>query len=296
MRLRRLLSIILLSASLGLSPISASSCDIYHGEASIENGTMPYLSAGQGTPVLLIHGLFAQKEQWNDLICNLANAGYRALAPDLPGYGQSIGYNLDVYPLEVQTRLLHSFILQIGREPHHIAGNSMGGAIAAIYAQTYPNSVYSLAFIGGTLGIGPWGKTVQKNIFAGNNPFIPLTPEALNAELAMLLVHPPMLEPTLQSSILAPYQQNTNHYVQIWNIVNLYDRILADGAASKVRTLILWGAQDLVFAATGSQPLAKKFPHHHLRILPEAGHLAMIDAPGDVGRTYLNFLGRQANQ
>ncbi len=273
----------------------ANACDVRSNVAQVGAGTMPYITAGdatQGQTILLIHGLFAQKEQWAEVLCTLADAGYRPVAPDLPGYGQSHGYDLTAYPLETQVKLLGQFSESIGVWPQHVAGNSMGGAIAALYAKTHPESVRSLAFIGGPLGIGLWADAVKRSILAGNNPFIPLTQSALDAELAMLLVHVPSLAPETQTAILSPYQQNTAHYIQVWNIVNLYGQVLADSPRSTLPTLILWGDRDQVFDITDSQALARRYPHHRRQTLHNTGHLAMVDSPNVVSQAYIAFLKR----
>lgn len=267
-------------------------CEIRNDAVPVGAGTMPYLSAGNGASILLLHGVFAQKEQWQDTLCALADAGYQAIAPDLPGYGQTQGYDLSVYPLEAQVNLLGEFGRKIGFQPQHVAGNSMGGAIAALYAEAHADEVRSLAFIGGALGIGPWAEPVKATILAGLNPFIPQTAAELDAELALLLVHPPKLTADVQKALLAPYQENTNHYIQVWNIVNLYGRILADGPARRLPTLILWGEEDQVFAIAGSRALARKYPRYQRQVLPQAGHLLMLDSPEAVNHAYIGFLKR----
>lgn len=269
---------------------TAQACEVSNDEVQVGTGTMPYISAGKGASILLIHGLFAQKEQWQQVVCTLADAGYQAVAPDLPGYGQTRGYDLSVYPLEAQVDLLGEFSDKIGIRPQHVAGNSMGGAIAALYARAHTDEVHSLAFIGGALGIAPWAEPIKASILAGSNPFIPQTPAQLEAELAMLLTHPPKLSADAQTALLAPYQQNTHHYVQVWNIVNLYSRILADGPGGRLPTLILWGDEDRVFAIADSQALAQQYPRHRRQTLPQTGHLAMLDSPTAVSRAYIEFI------
>ncbi len=50
----------------------ASTCDIATRSTKIESGTLSYNQAGTGQPILLLHGLFAEKEQWNGMMCELA--------------------------------------------------------------------------------------------------------------------------------------------------------------------------------------------------------------------------------
>lgn len=292
MNICRTLLLLLIAVQIACAQV-ANACEVSERQAQVGNGTMPYLIAGPDNatpPVFLIHGLFAQKEQWRDVLCALADAGYRPVAPDLPGYGKTQGYDLSAYPLESQVQLIGEFAEKIGLRPQHIAGNSMGGAIAALYAKAHPESIRSIAFIGGPLGISPWSKTVKASILSGDNPFIPLTTDALQFELSMLLVHAPALSADAQAAILMPYRERTQHYVQVWNIVNLYDRVLADDSARKLPTLILWGNEDRVFDVAGTRKLADRFPRHRLLTLPDTGHLAMVDSPAEVSRAYIGFL------
>ena len=68
--------------------------------AAIDGGTISYLEGGKGEPILLLHGLFAQKEQWMEVGCALAIEGFDVIIPDLPGYGASSGYAISTYALE----------------------------------------------------------------------------------------------------------------------------------------------------------------------------------------------------
>ena len=59
---------------------SASSCPITSLTAQVGNGTLSYSQVGNGRSILLLHGLFASKEQWNTMMCRLSEVGYRAIA------------------------------------------------------------------------------------------------------------------------------------------------------------------------------------------------------------------------
>src|SRR5262249_41860755 len=152
----------------------------------IAGGTIAYNVAGRGATILLLHGLYASKEQWSALACQLAERGYRTIAVDLPGYGKSDGYAITDYRLESQVGKLHSLLGRLGVASFHLAGNSMGGAIAALYADRYPREVESLAFIGSPLGIVDWNRGVREAIYRGVNPFIPVDERELDLEMGLL--------------------------------------------------------------------------------------------------------------
>jgi pimeloyl-ACP methyl ester carboxylesterase len=85
-------------------------CSITNGSISVQGSEIRYFSMGSGKPVLLLHGLFGQKEQWNDFACQLVKVGYAAFAPDLPGYGLSTGFPIDTYRLSKEVDLIHEFV------------------------------------------------------------------------------------------------------------------------------------------------------------------------------------------
>ena len=181
-------------------------CEIATHEAHVGGGTLYYNTAGQGRRVLLLHGLFAQKEQWHGMLCLLAAAGYAGIAPDLPGYGKSHGFAVQDYALERQVALLHQLMASIRIEAFDLAGNSMGGTIAALYARQYPRQVRTLAFIGSPLGIVGWNQPVKEAIYQGINPFIPVDMQQVNLELDLLFVKPPSLaEAAKETAVIWPW-------------------------------------------------------------------------------------------
>ena len=89
------------------SPASAIAREIAPTRAPISNGTLFYNWAGTEQRNLPLHGLFASKERWNSMMCQLYEADYQAIAPDLPGCGNSTIVATRDYTLENQVALLH---------------------------------------------------------------------------------------------------------------------------------------------------------------------------------------------
>jgi pimeloyl-ACP methyl ester carboxylesterase len=224
------------------------------------------------------------------MMCQLANAGYQALAIDLPGYGESQGFSLRDYALENQYKILHQWTNQLGIQSFDIAGSSMGGAIAYLYTQEYPEQIRSLAFIGAPSGIVDWAAPVRESILQGINPFIPLTPEQLDLELSLLFLHPPTLAISTKKDKVQEYLNRNQHYQQVWNIFNLYGNVLRQPWHQQIPTLILWGEADQIFDVSGASQLQARIARSQLHILPEAGHLLMMDNPRKAALEYINFL------
>jgi pimeloyl-ACP methyl ester carboxylesterase len=249
-----------------------------------------YNCFGSGNPVVLLHGLFANKEQWTPLARLLALQGRKVVAPDLPGFGQSTGFEIANYRLDEQVQSLHTFIRELGLTRFDIAGNSMGGAIAELYAQSYPEEVRTVAFLGAPFGYTPWDETMQEAIFRGINPFIPTNNAELDLELGMLFRHPPHIEASRREVLLAEYIEQNRHFVQVWNVVNMYANVLRRRGLAQKRTLIIWGREDHVFGADAAESLRQSIAGSELYKLEGAGHLLHLENASEVARLYTRFL------
>lgn len=268
----------------------AGNCPIADNKAALDSGVLYYRQAGTGPHILLLHGLFASKEQWNDLLCLLSAAGYTAIAPDLPGYGQSLQFSITDYSLERQVARLRQFMDALGIAHFDLAGSSMGGTIAALYVRRYPRQVRTLAFVGSPLGIVDWSPRFRDAIYQGVNPLIPIDPAQFDLEMSLLFFKPPPIPESHKVGMTQNYLERNRHYQQVWDIVNLYDSVLKDGPAMQIPTLILWGAGDGIFAVEGMDRLRYRFPHGKRIRLPDAGHLPHLENPGATAGIYLDFL------
>lgn len=286
--IRRFLALCLLVA---VTP-TTSACDFTQGHSEVEGGNLVYNRYGQGPAILLLHGLFADKEQWHGLSCALAAAGYSVIAPDLPGYGQSTGFPLPDYRLENQARLLHQLMRQLSLSRYDVAGSSMGGAIAAIYSRSYRQEVRTLAFIGSPLGVIDWGPQVQSAITHGTNPFIPFNVSEFDLEMRLLFVKPPDIPLPVKEAAVQRYVAENRHYQQVWDIVNLYDTLLTRGRWGGKPTLAIWGLEDQIYSVKGVAMLKARIPHSRVIKLAAAGHLLMMENTNEVARLYLRFLSR----
>jgi abhydrolase domain-containing protein 6 len=292
--LQVLLALVLQCLVASASALATASCLRSTFSEGIDGGRIVYNVTGAGPSVLLLHGLFASKKQWNLLGCILAEAGYRTIAVDLPGYGESDGYALSDYRLEDQVEKLHTLMARLNVQQFDLAGNSMGGAISSLYARRYSEQVRSLAFIGSPLGVVGWNEPMRNAMYRGINPFIPINEEQLSIELRLLFVTPPPLGDSNAQSIIAKYFANNLHYVQVWNIVNLYDEILLQVPLPKLPMLIIWGVDDRIYDVSGAAKLQRLISGSEMHQLPHAGHLLHLENVADVAPIYVEFLRSRA--
>jgi pimeloyl-ACP methyl ester carboxylesterase len=104
------------------------------------------LEAGQGPPVVLLHGQGGWSGMWLPVIADLA-ATYRVVAPDLPGLGAS---TVPDGPPDAARVLawLDALIQRICPEPPALVGASLGASIAARFAIAHPDRLSRLVLVG----------------------------------------------------------------------------------------------------------------------------------------------------
>jgi len=106
----------------------------------IEGARLHVVMKGSGQPVVLIHGNPGSCQDWSRLYRPIASR-YQAIAFDRPGHGHSERPNHEDITVEVQARLLHATLQELGVENPILVGHSWGGALAIIYALQYPESL-----------------------------------------------------------------------------------------------------------------------------------------------------------
>jgi pimeloyl-ACP methyl ester carboxylesterase len=120
------------------------------------NGTkLHYLVAGQGEPVLLLHGYAQTSHMWRPLMAKLART-HTVIAPDLRGFGQSAkpdgGYEKKSLAQDV-----HALMGSLGHGRYGVAGHDIGLMVAYALAAQYPAEVTRIALMDAFLpGVGDW--------------------------------------------------------------------------------------------------------------------------------------------
>lgn len=114
--------------------------------ADLGDVTLHYLTAGEGEPVVLLHGIPQTSHEWRHVIPRLTGR-YRVIAPDLRGLGDSSrppgGYDKKTVAGDVW-RLVRD---HLGIERFHLAGHDWGGPVAFSLAARHPDAVRRLAIL-----------------------------------------------------------------------------------------------------------------------------------------------------
>ena len=145
--------------------------------AVVDGARLHYLTAGHGTPLILLHGYAETSLMWRPIIPALATR-FTVIAPDLPGIGDSdIPSNgLDMKSAAVR---IHDLAKSLGVQKAEVVGHDIGLMVAYAYAAQFPSEVTKLVLMDAFLpGVRGWEAIYNDpNIwhFRFNGP----TPEAL---------------------------------------------------------------------------------------------------------------------
>lgn len=250
-----------------------------------------YLEGGAGIPLVLLHGIFAEKDHWVDFARPLT-PHWRVLAPDLPGFGASGRDPQARYDYATQVERLRAWLDALGLQRVHLAGNSMGGTLAAQFAQRYPQRVASVAFIGAPHGIrSPRRSAMEQAMATGQAPLVPRTPQEFEATLALVFEQRPFIpHPVLRVARDGALAQADSN-LRLW----LEQQAQRDPLGPALETLqppllALWGGADRVFDASGAAVLQSRLPRAQVQVLPGIGHLPMMEAPAATAAAYEAFL------
>ncbi len=112
---------------------------------TLEGAKIAFEERGRGEAVLLLHGWNGTRKQWLLNLRALAPR-FRAIAPDLPGFGESQEGSFE-YTLDGMSAFVRSFAEALRLSSFHLVGHSLGGCIAIRHAAARPEAVRKLVLV-----------------------------------------------------------------------------------------------------------------------------------------------------
>jgi len=164
-----------------VAPISARAAaaqsTINSRTAAVEGAKLHYLTAGHGTPLILLHGYAETSRMWKPIIPVLAER-FTVIAPDLPGIGDS-DIPADGLDMKSAAIRIHDLAKSLGVQKAEVVGHDIGLMVAYAYAAQFPAEVTKLVLMDAFLpGVGGW-EAVYNNPGIWHFRFNGPTPEAL---------------------------------------------------------------------------------------------------------------------
>lgn len=298
-------------------------------DQQVQGGSGPYrtvevpgavLAVGPGAPrdadglppALFVHGLGGSADNWTDLMAELSGE-VAGEAIDLPGFGWSAPPQDGNLSLSGHVRAVIGYLEKSGRGPVHLFGNSLGGAVSVRLAALRPDLVRSLTLISPALPELPpqssaWptallavpgvpallrrraargGRTAERAteellrlVYADTGAIPAERRDRAVEEYRRRLGLPYSLQATIGSArgIVSAYTERGDQ--ALWR----------QAAQVEVPVLLVYGLKDKLVSYRSARRACAAFADARLLVLPDSGHVAMMEHPQQVARAVRELL------
>jgi pimeloyl-ACP methyl ester carboxylesterase len=263
----------------------------------LSHGRVRAVDAGDGPPLVLLHGLGGRWSNWAANIPALAQR-HRVIAPDLPGFGRSGPYGGAV-TMERYTDTIVELLDLLGVGRATFVGNSMGGLLTIETAVRHPDRVGAAVLVasGGIPLTSRHHRLIAIPQARAANRLLgrPMSRRAVRSSprmrrlLARQLVHDPAkVPPRLLASALRGL--GAPGFPAALDAADLYDaRLRAPAVACP--TLILWGQEDRLLPVAMGAELERLIPGSRLVVWEDTGHCPMLEDPPRFDALLAEFAG-----
>jgi pimeloyl-ACP methyl ester carboxylesterase len=251
-------------------------------EILINNLRINYKIAGEGEPLLILHGWDGSSNSWVDVQKILASQGLKVIVLDLPGFGKS---KSPFYPWGVAdySELVLKFINKIGLEKVNLMGHSFGGRIAIKFAVSHPEKLKKLILCASAGVKHPLTLSqliilkisIVGNFFFSKRPLKRLKDIAQNFFYTFL---------------------RHKDYIKAKGVMKetlkkvLEEDLKPELFQIKANTLLIWGEKDKAVPLEDAHLMKKSIPQSFLEIIPGASHTPNLEVPEKVADIVINFL------
>jgi pimeloyl-ACP methyl ester carboxylesterase len=255
--------------------------------------SLAYERHGSGPPLVLLHGVGHRRQAWNAVLDLLA-PHRTVIAVDLPGHGESPPLTADGRPpVRVITEEIIGFFDELGLERPHVAGNSLGGALALLAAASGRAATVTALSPAG-FWVSERQVSYAKAVFtsmrltgAAVRPLLPALAQTMAGRAvldAAIVARPARMSP----------EQAKGDALAFLRARDAVRVILADPPSfaadvpAGVPVTIAWGTRDRLLPPSQARVARQRLPQARFVRLPGCGHVPMTDDPGLVARVLLD--------
>jgi len=249
-----------------------------------------YRRAGEGSAILLVHGIAGSSQTWEQVMPLLAQ-DHTVIAPDLVGHGESDKPPGD-YSLGAQASILRDLLTVLDIQRATVVGQSFGGGVAMQLAYQYPETCERLVLVGS----GGLGREVSWLLRLMTLP---------GFEYALPIVFPAFARDRGNDVVRLLYRAGLRHgrLIEMWRAyASLSDRdsrqafvrtlrgVVEPGGqsvsaidrlylAARIPTLIIWGDKDKMIPISHAYAAHEAIAGSRLEIIEGAGHFPHAEEP-----------------
>lgn len=252
-----------------------------------------YLEAGDGPPVVLIHGSgpgVTAYANWRLVIPALSDR-FRVIAPDMVGFGFSERPSNAEYTVQTWADQVVGLLDALGLDRASIVGNSFGGAIALKVASQHPDRVDKLVLMG-SMGVDfeitegldrVWGYTPSFENMRGVLDVFAYDRNLVPDELAEVRYRA-STQPGFQESYGSMFPAPRQRWVDAMRTPDDEIRRIPH------ETLVVAGREDRVIPVETSLTLMRLVDNAQLHVYPHCGHWTQIERSADFNKLVGDFL------
>jgi pimeloyl-ACP methyl ester carboxylesterase len=268
-------------------------------QAEVDGAKVNYveIGSGDGAPVIFVHGLAGQWQNWLGNIPRIAQER-RVIAPDLPGHGASDPPREGI-SIPGCGRVVHGLAEQLGIERAVVVGNSMGGFVASEVAIQFPDFVERLMLVSAAgissasvsrapvMTLGRIGHALTA-VTAARHRQVAARPVTRHLAMALVARHPAKLKADLvwegfmtgagRPGFLDALRANLDY--------DFRERL------SEIRcpTLIVWGGADSVIPVRDAEEYERLIEDSRKVVMEDTGHISMAERPAAFNALLVAFI------
>lgn len=243
-----------------------------------KEGKYRYFEAGEGTPIIILHGLMGGLSNFDGVADFFPKQGYKVVIPELPLYTNSIlKTNVKAF-----SKFVKDFISYKGFEKVILLGNSLGGHIALYHTKMYPEKMAGLVITGSSgLYESAMGESYPKR---GDYEYIRKKAEDV-------FYDPKVATKEIVDDVYA----TVNDRMKLLKTLAIAKSAIRHNMAKDLPKMdtptgIIWGRNDKVTPPDVAEEFNRLLPNSDLYWIDKCGHAAMMEHPDEFNRLMLEWL------
>jgi 2-hydroxy-6-oxonona-2,4-dienedioate hydrolase len=246
-----------------------------------KEGKFSYLEVGEGTPIIILHGLMGGLSNFDGVSDFFPEKGYKVLIPMLPIY------DMPILKTNVKNfaKYVAEFINYKGYNEVILLGNSLGGHIGLLFTKLYPNKVKALIITGSSgLYESAMGESYPKR---GDRDYIQKKAENV-------FYDPAIATKEIVDEVYATVNDR-NKLIRTLAIAKsaIRHNMAKDLPKMNTPTCIIWGKNDNVTPPEVATEFHELLPDSDLYWIDKCGHAAMMEHPNEFNELLNNWLEKR---
>ena len=257
-----------------------------------KNLKIHYHEEGEGLPVIFLHGSGQGASGYSNFKGNasyFAKQKYRALMPDLLGFGYSSKPEDEIYSADFHVDAIKQFVDGLGLKSLVFVGNSLGGALALIFSLRYPDYVSKLVLMapGGIEHKEAYMKMAGiQMVYKLSQGQGELQKSHLKKILSLQMFDPSRLSDSVVEERLQIAKEQPKAVWKTMSVPFLGDQL----KEIPQPILCFWGADDQFLPVSGVQVIASECQNARSIVLSKCGHWVMQEHQDLFNRYTVDFL------